>query len=112
MTPRERAHCKHERLNFGSGDYYICCQNCGRSWVQKGAVGDEADASNLTKAPMNSYDAWVPEAAIAAAVEAEQERCAKVAKRFGVYGAASVPASSASERIAAAIRARSETEEK
>jgi hypothetical protein len=24
--------CKHESLQFGSGDYYIFCHECGRKW--------------------------------------------------------------------------------
>ncbi len=66
-------YCKHEYLNFGSGDYYIFCYDCSRSWVQKGDVGDIADSSNLTKAPMNSYDYWVPEDNIVTAVKAERK---------------------------------------
>jgi hypothetical protein len=25
--------CRHPKLNFGSGDYYIFCHDCGRWWV-------------------------------------------------------------------------------
>ncbi len=73
-------YCKHVFLNFGSGDYYIFCKDCGRSWVQRGEVGDEADSSNLTKAPMSSYKFWVPEYTIDMAVAFERERCAKIAE--------------------------------
>jgi len=24
--------CRHPKLNFGSGDYYIFCHDCGRWW--------------------------------------------------------------------------------
>lgn len=28
--------CNHNRLYFGSGDYYIFCDECKRSWVISG----------------------------------------------------------------------------
>lgn len=28
-----REDCKHERLFFGSGDYYLLCHECGGKWV-------------------------------------------------------------------------------
>ncbi len=30
--------CKHETLMFGSGDYYVFCQECGDRWI-KGRLG-------------------------------------------------------------------------
>lgn len=26
--------CKHEMLSFGSGDYYLFCDQCGDRWVK------------------------------------------------------------------------------
>lgn len=27
--------CEHKELVFGSGDYYIFCGECGRSWIME-----------------------------------------------------------------------------
>ena len=32
----KRKECQHERLDFGSGDYYIFCHDCGRAWRIEG----------------------------------------------------------------------------
>ena len=37
--------CIHEALSFGSGDYYLICDECGRYWVMVGNNGDEPDPS-------------------------------------------------------------------
>lgn len=37
--------CKHNRLYFGSGDYYIFCEECNRFWVITGQ-GDNADSNS------------------------------------------------------------------
>ncbi len=29
---KERKDCDHERLTFGSGDYYIFCSDCSARW--------------------------------------------------------------------------------
>jgi hypothetical protein len=26
--------CQHDRLNFGSGDYYVMCVDCGAVWAR------------------------------------------------------------------------------
>jgi hypothetical protein len=31
MTPTNE--CRHPRLNFGSGDYYLFCHDCRRWWA-------------------------------------------------------------------------------
>lgn len=30
---KERKDCRHETLTFGSGDYYIFCQECNACWA-------------------------------------------------------------------------------
>jgi hypothetical protein len=30
---KEQNECGHEKLAFGSGDFYIFCMDCTRSWV-------------------------------------------------------------------------------
>jgi hypothetical protein len=35
MTPPDI--CIHAKLTFGSGDYYLFCQECGAWWGQEGA---------------------------------------------------------------------------
>ena len=32
--------CGHEKLTFGSGDFYIFCVDCGRSWIHKNTADD------------------------------------------------------------------------
>ena len=35
--------CSHPTLTFGSGDYYVMCRECSRTWVKVGLGSDEAD---------------------------------------------------------------------
>ena len=35
--------CEHKTLRFGSGDYYVTCKDCGRTWVKAGPASDEPD---------------------------------------------------------------------
>lgn len=35
--------CDHPAVFFGSGDYYIMCKVCARTWVKAGMQDDEAD---------------------------------------------------------------------
>jgi len=30
---KDQKDCKHEKLTFGSGDFYVFCVDCTRSWV-------------------------------------------------------------------------------
>lgn len=30
---KQREQCIHPKLNFGSGDYYLFCHDCGGWWV-------------------------------------------------------------------------------
>lgn len=30
---KEQVDCRHEKLTFGSGDFYVFCVECNRSWV-------------------------------------------------------------------------------
>ncbi len=41
-----KADCNHESVYFGSGDYYIICENCGRQWVVRCTDSDEACADD------------------------------------------------------------------
>lgn len=43
--------CKHEKLVFGSGDYYVICSDCGRFWIaddDRGDTGGGADGERIT----------------------------------------------------------------
>ncbi len=51
--------CNHESLAFGSGDYYVTCQQCGLFWVMMGRDRPEyaatrADAT-LEAGGLNGY---------------------------------------------------------
>ncbi len=35
--------CDHPVLFFGSGDYYVMCRHCSRTWVKTGMQSDDAD---------------------------------------------------------------------
>ena len=35
--------CNHPTLFFGSGDYYVMCRECSRTWVKVKRGADEAD---------------------------------------------------------------------
>ena len=39
--------CPHNSLIFGSGDYYVICEDCMRSWVKTAPGTDLADPDNL-----------------------------------------------------------------
>lgn len=41
FTSKDRSQCRHERLRFGSGDYYLFCQDCPARWVCSGSMRDE-----------------------------------------------------------------------
>ena len=32
---KDQKDCRHEKLTFGSGDFYVFCVDCGRSWVHR-----------------------------------------------------------------------------
>ena len=51
-APIKFKECIHEALYFGSGDYYLICEECGRFWVMVGLEGDKPDSthSNIGKA--------------------------------------------------------------
>ena len=40
--------CIHESLYFGSGDYYLICENCGRYWVMVGPNGGDVGDSTIS----------------------------------------------------------------
>jgi hypothetical protein len=42
-TPEKQQACNHPTLTFGSGDYYVMCRECSRTWVKVGMASDEAD---------------------------------------------------------------------
>jgi ribosomal protein S27E len=33
---KTKSECEHENLYFGSGDYYIFCEDCGHTWQTQG----------------------------------------------------------------------------
>lgn len=42
-TPEKQQACDHPTLTFGSGDYYVMCRECSRTWVKTGLASDFAD---------------------------------------------------------------------
>ena len=45
--------CTHDRLHFGSGDYYIFCDDCSATWVHKvfgGGADNDLGGSNQSTA--------------------------------------------------------------
>jgi len=42
-TPEKQQICSHSTVLFGSGDYYVMCKDCSRTWVKVGLAKDEAD---------------------------------------------------------------------
>ena len=42
-TPEKQHACSHSTVLFGSGDYYVMCKDCSRTWVKVGLASDEAD---------------------------------------------------------------------
>jgi hypothetical protein len=47
--------CQHNRLAFGSGDYYIFCQDCSRSWMMcdssRAEYGNGPDGNRIGGVP-------------------------------------------------------------
>lgn len=44
----KQSDCDHSVLRFGSGDYYVYCTDCLRTWVQiKPGTGDEPCSEHL-----------------------------------------------------------------
>lgn len=39
----DQQNCNHSTLYFGSGDYYVMCKECSRTWVKAGLGSDQAD---------------------------------------------------------------------
>jgi hypothetical protein len=33
---KDKMECVHENLYFGSGDFYIFCEDCGHTWQSQG----------------------------------------------------------------------------
>ena len=46
-TPEKQQACRHATVVFGSGDYYVMCKDCSRTWVKVGLASDEADPENV-----------------------------------------------------------------
>lgn len=44
--------CNHDRLFFGSGDYYVICEECHQYWVARLTVGGDDNLG--TNAPNHS----------------------------------------------------------
>jgi hypothetical protein len=42
---KDRRQCPHDTLSFGSGAYYVICQDCLQYWVATGNQGDKPDPS-------------------------------------------------------------------
>ena len=41
--------CSHHSLYFGSGDYYIFCEDCNRHWVTKDTVAKLSTLSGKSR---------------------------------------------------------------
>ena len=46
---QKQQECRHDKLIFGSGDYYVFCEECGRSWVKRAQGLDIASTDDLGK---------------------------------------------------------------
>lgn len=44
-TNKKQQACSHPTIIFGSGDYYVMCRECSRTWVKVGLATDDADPS-------------------------------------------------------------------
>lgn len=40
VTAKAQKDCNHETIRFGSGDYYVFCQDCPAAWVFKDRFGN------------------------------------------------------------------------
>ncbi len=47
--------CTHDILKFSSGDYYLFCQECPKSWVLRGDKGDLPAPELSGPGPDNQY---------------------------------------------------------
>lgn len=43
VTKEAQQACNHSTLFFGSGDYYVMCKECSRTWVKVELENDDAD---------------------------------------------------------------------
>lgn len=52
ITPAEQ--CRHPKINFGSGDYYLFCHACGARWVRTCAHADHPPRPDLANRGVGS----------------------------------------------------------
>ena len=46
-SPEKQQACSHATVVFGSGDYYVMCKDCSRTWVKVGMSTDDADPDHV-----------------------------------------------------------------
>lgn len=49
----DRKDCRHAKLTFGSGDFYIFCYECGAVWVAR-EIGSDQPAAALANQGIGS----------------------------------------------------------
>lgn len=52
---KDQSKCPHKKLFFGSGDYYVICDDCTRTWVKTKPQTDEACAEDCNNAVTGEY---------------------------------------------------------
>jgi len=58
---KEQNECKHEKLTFGSGDFYIFCVDCTRSWVHRNTADDTTSYEHSPLIFNNEYRVKFPD---------------------------------------------------
>lgn len=48
--------CKHDRLTFGSGGFYVFCMDCNAAWVARTRENDEIDYSRSSDGLVGGND--------------------------------------------------------
>lgn len=55
--------CQHDRLYFGSGDYYVFCMNCNAFWARMGIgrmeYGKDANGCEIGADPLAANKKFV-----------------------------------------------------
>jgi len=46
-SPEKQQACSHSTVLFGSGDYYVMCKDCSRTWVKVSMASDDADPTHV-----------------------------------------------------------------
>lgn len=58
---KDQKECRHEKLTFGSGDFYIFCVDCQRSWVHRDMRNDQPSYDHSPLDLSNEYRVKFPD---------------------------------------------------